>query len=85
MHKAFAAQALVHARARQKIDSARFKDPGADSRFHIGAITLLQKYAAHPRHMQELRQEKPGRPGPNDGDLRAQALLPNIRRSIGQF
>ena len=44
---------------------------GADAALDIVAAAVLQDDGFDAREVQEMRQHQPGRPGPDDSDLRA--------------
>src|SRR5450759_2699579 len=75
MQDAFALHALADARLAQQIGGPMLDQPGADAVLDVIAAAILDDDALDTREVQQPRQHQPGRPCPDNADLRAHALL----------
>ena len=81
VHETLRAHALAQAGLVEEIDRALFEHAGADAAFAIRAAARLDddRFDAVPR--EQMRQQKPGRAGAHDPDLRPQ----RFRRHASPF
>ena len=76
MDQAFKMQPSGDADRLQKADRALLEHAGANARQHVGAILALENDRIDAVGVQQLPEQQPGRPGADDGDLRAQNASP---------
>ena len=71
MRQALAAHARADLSLVEKVDRALFEHARADARLDIGAALAFEDDRLDARPMQQMAKKQPGRPGADNGDLRA--------------
>src|SRR5262249_1829041 len=78
-----ALHARAHAGVDEEVGRPLLEQPGADAALDVVAAAVLEDHGRDAFEVQEMRQHQPGRPGPDDTDLRAHgALLSSARGDV---
>ena len=69
MDEAFALEPLAHARLDQEVDGSLLEEARADALLHVLAAVEFEHGRADALQVQQVRQQQPRRPGPDDCNL----------------